>query len=156
MKKISSRTTTLHKRVFPLIWFGFLAVFVTTAIANGAILEGHWEFLAMPVVMAAFGFFLMKKLAWDLMDEVFDCGDALVVKKDGEEERIPLSNIMNVNASTHMNPPRVTLRLVNAGRFGSEVTFSPPAKFSFNPFAKNPLIDELIVRVDRARLKRPH
>jgi len=53
-----------------------------------------------------------------------------------------------------MNPPRVTLRLVKAGRFGSEVTFTPPMRFRFNPFAKPPIVEELIVRVDRARRER--
>jgi hypothetical protein len=45
----------------------------------------------------------------------------------------------------------VTLRLGHAGRFGNEIAFMPASSFSFNPFAKNPIVDDLIVRVDRAR-----
>lgn len=154
MKKISSGFTAFHKKIFPLVWFGFLAFFVVTAVTGGAVRDGQWMFLVMPCFMAIFGFFLMKKLVWDLVDEVHDCGDSLLVRKGSDEERIPLSNIMNVSASTNMSPQRITLRLVRPGRFGVDVSFSPQSQVSFNPFAKNPLVDDLIVRVDRARLNR--
>lgn len=78
----------------------------------------------------------------------------MLVKNGSDEERVPLSNIMNVSASTNMNPPRITLRLVRPGRFGADVSFSPSSKISFNPFAKNPVVEDLIVRVDQARLRR--
>ena len=101
--------------------------------------------------MVVFGYFLMKNMVWDLMDEVHDGGDFLLVRKGSDEERVPLANIMNIDAWINMNPPRVTLRLVKPGRFGSEVTFSPPWRFSFNPFAKHPLVEDLILRVDKAK-----
>lgn len=150
MKKISSGSIVFQKRVFPLIWFGGLAAFLVVAL-RGPVLEGEWMFLAMPVFMGAFGFVLMKKLVWDLADEVHDGGDYLVVRKGSEQERVPLSNIMNVSASTNTNPPRITLRLVKPGKFGPEIAFSPQVKFSLNPFAKNPIAEDLIVRVDQAR-----
>ena len=156
MKKISSSWTVFYKKIFPLFWFGILVFAVVTSLAEGAIEEGRWTFLVIPCLMAGVAFVLMKKLVWDLADEVYDCGDSLLVKSRGDEERIPLSNIMNVNASTNSNPPRVTLRLVRPGRFGSEVTFSPLAKMSFNPFAKNAVVEDLIVRVDQARQRRSH
>lgn len=118
MKKISSGSTMFYKKVFPLVWFGFLAFFVVTAVTGGAVRDGQWMFLVMPCFMAVFGFFLMKKLVWDPVDEVH------------------------------------TLRLVRPGRFGADVSFSPSSKISFNPFAKNPVVEDLIVRVDQARLKR--
>ena len=37
--------------------------------------------------MMAFGFFIMKKLVFDLVDEVWDDGDTLLVKNRGQEER---------------------------------------------------------------------
>ena len=151
MKKISSGSTRFYKKVFPLAWYGFLAFFVVTAVTGGAIRDGQWMFLIMPCFMAVIGFLVMKKLVWDLMDEVHDCGDSLLVRNGSDEERIPLSNIMNVNVSTNTNPPRITLRLVRPGRFGTDVAFYPASKMSFNPFAKNPVAEDLIVRVDKAR-----
>ena len=153
MTRISSKTTYFYKKVFPVLWFGFLAVFVAIALASGAAIRAPF-FLVGPCLMAAIGFFLVKKLLGNLADEVYDCGDSLLVRNRGQEDRVALSNIMNVSASTNMNPPRITLRLVTPGKFGNEVTFSPTAKFTFNPFARNPVADDLMVRVDQARSKR--
>jgi len=153
MKQISSKSLFFTKKIFPLLWFGFLIFFVIQAIKSGAY-EKDPMFLIVPCIMAVFGFLLMKKIVWDLVDEVYDCGDSLIVKGHGVEERIPLVNIMNVSASTNMNPPRITLRLVKPGRLGAEISFSPAAPFTLNPFAKNPISEDLIVRVDKARMKR--
>ena len=49
-----------------------------------------------------------------------------------------------------MNPPRIVLRLVSPGKFGSEVAFFPQRSFTFNPFAKIPIAEDLIGRVYRA------
>ena len=111
-------------------------------------------FLVVPVAMALFGYVLMKKLIWDLADEVYDCGDFLLVRNRGDEERILLSNVMNVSATTLMNPPRITLRLVNPNKWGTEVSFSPATGFTLNPFARNQVNEDLIERVDRARRTR--
>jgi hypothetical protein len=46
---------------------------ITTTI-DGAV-EKDVMFFVGPVLMAAFGFFLMKNLVWNLVDEVYDCGD---------------------------------------------------------------------------------
>ncbi len=148
MKLISSKWTTfLNKRVFPVIWFGGLGVFFLTALFNPSA-QIPIPVIIMPIVMGAFGYFIMKCLVFDLVDEVWDRGDVLIVRNNKEEEIIPLSNIMNVSATTFTNPPRITLTLRQPCRFGKEVTFSPPVKlFQF----KSPLVNELIERVDKAR-----
>jgi len=153
MTKISSRFTYWNKRLFPLLWFGFLAVFVLTTILAGAVAKDAM-FLIIPCVMAVFGYFIMKTLVWDLVDEVYDDGDYLLVKNRGNEVRIGLANIMNVSATTFVNPPRIVLRLREPSKFGSEIAFSPASRFSLNPFAKNPVAEDLIIRVDRARANR--
>jgi hypothetical protein len=105
--------------------------------------------------MAIVGFIVFKKLVWVLVDEVQDCGTYLLVRNRDQEATVDLSNIMNVSASTAMNPPQVTLRLVQPCRFGSEVVFSPRrGQFSLNPFKKNEIVEDLIVRVDKTRLVR--
>jgi hypothetical protein len=153
MKKISSKYLFFYKKVFPLLWFGFLAFSIAEMLMNGSY-EKELIFLVGPCIMAVFGFFLMKKLVWDLADEVYDCGDSLLVRNRGVEERVSFSSIMNVSASTNMNPPRITLRLVKPGKLGAEISFSPTAPFNLNPFAKNPVAEDLIVRVDKARSTR--
>jgi len=49
------------------------------------------------------------------------------------------------------NPPRVTLRLSVRGKFGNEIVFSPLKPITLNLFARNQVVDDLIVRVDAAR-----
>ncbi len=150
MTRISSKMTFFYKKAFPLFWFGFLAVFLATSLYSGAFEESPL-FLIVPFVLAVFGFLLFKKLVWNLADEVFDGGDFLLIKYRGYEERVPFSNVMNVSASTNMNPPRISLRLIKPWRFGPEVAFSPKSPFTLNPFAKSQVAEDLILRIYRVR-----
>jgi hypothetical protein len=149
MQVISSRQTFFMKKVFPALWFGFLAFFCVSAATAGA-----WKepvFFIGPVIMAAVGFVVMRLLVWDLADEVRDGGSFLVVCRGGDEERLLLSNVMNVGMSQFTNPKRLSLRLRKTGRFGDEVVFIPKSGFQLNPFARNKVAEDLIVRIDRAR-----
>jgi len=91
----------------------------------------------------------MKKLVWDLIDEVYDEGAALLFKNRGKEFRVNLKDIKNVNYTTMTNPPRVTLSIRYKTELGAELSFSPPA--SWIPFKKNRDIEVLIDRIDKAR-----
>lgn len=73
MITISSRMTKFHKKVFPTLWFGFLAIVVTATVVSG-IAARDAMFLVVPIAMSVFGFVLMRKLVWDLVDEVSDHG----------------------------------------------------------------------------------
>jgi hypothetical protein len=150
MMRISSGSTWAYKRVFPVIWFASLAFFVIVNVGmNG---RRHVSFVVLPVAMAVAGLFFMKKLVWVLMDEVLDDQDSLVVRKHGDEERIPLSEIVNIT-TTSGRRSTITLRLRHAGRFGDEVAFLPNSHYTLNPFAKHPVAENLIARVDRARAR---
>jgi hypothetical protein len=151
MQRISSKMTFYYKRVLPVIMLGFIGVFVVFGLGIGSS-SGKFPplpFFVMPIIIGTIMFFMMKKLIFDLVDEVWDAGDTLIVRNKGQEERIALSEIMNVNYSPMMNPPRVTLSLRRPSTFGDKVTFCAPSRFV--PFASSPIIDELIARVDAAR-----
>lgn len=151
MAKISAKSMFFIKKLFPLLWFGVLGFFAVTVL----VVDKSAAFiLIVPLVMTVLGYYMMKVLIWDLVDEVYDCGDSLLAKNAGQEERIPLSSIMNVSATTLMNPQRVTLRLVKPGKLGSDVSFSPVSSFKLNPFTPNPIAEDLMVRVDQARSRR--
>jgi hypothetical protein len=105
--------------------------------------------LVVPVFLAFIGYFIMKNMVWDLMDEVYDEQEFLLFKNGNKQERISLKEIKNISYTAMVNPPRVTVSLRRRTVFGSEVSFSPPA--SMIPFRKNPDIEDLIDRVDRAR-----
>jgi len=151
MDRLSSKGTFFYKRVFPVIWFGFLIFFI--AISSFVGLNGgqvpQLPFLIIPAVMMVLGYFIMKRLVFDLVDEVYDLGDALLVKNGYQEDRIALSDITNVNYSPLINPPRVTLSLRRPSLFGDKVSFCAPLRFV--PLSTSPVIDALIERVDAAR-----
>jgi hypothetical protein len=151
MQRISSDLTFFNKRVFPMIFLGFVVLFVAFGLTTGmnSGLFPPLPFLVVPIIMLAIFFLVMKKLVFDLVDEVLDAGDALVVRNGGQEERIALSEIMNVSYSPLVNPPRVTLSLRRPSMFGEQVTFCAPVRFV--PFSTSPIIDELIQRIDAAR-----
>jgi hypothetical protein len=153
MKRISSKSTFFYKRVFPSFWFGFLAFFVLAgSLASRRTHATPVPFLIVPVVMAVFGYVLFRKMIFDLVDEVWDDDNALIVKNAGAEDRVPLGNIINIGYSSFTSPERVTLTLRDAGSLGKEVTFVPEVhSLWLRGFSRNPIIGELIERVDQAR-----
>jgi hypothetical protein len=134
MRRISSGWTFFYKRVFPVVWVGFLAVFAGIGVVKG---QGPFAVI-VPLVMIGFGYFLMQKLVFDLVDEVWDDGDALVVKNRGQEQRVGLADIKNVNYSPFVSPPRVTLSLRRPTVFGEEITFCAPVRLV--PFSQSPVM----------------
>jgi hypothetical protein len=149
MRRLSSRTTFFYKRIFPAIWFGFLAFFMVAPFVTGSTSGPPIAFLFVPALMIFVGYFLMKKLVFDLVDEVLDGGDALVIRNGRLEEHVALSNIMNVSYAAMVNPPRVTLSLRTPSVFGDRISFCAPVRFV--PFSTSPIVDELIKRIDAKR-----
>ena len=152
-KRISSRNTFFQKRVLPPLLFGVLAlgVVVPLVLTRGSPNAPPWPLFVVPAAVMVIIYGVLKKLVFDLADEVVDEGDALRVRFGDEEERIPLAQIINLSYSGITNPPRITLTLRTAGRFGREVSFSPQQGFLSPLFRPNPLVNDLIERVDAAR-----
>jgi hypothetical protein len=149
--QISSRLTFFYKRVFPIFWFGFLTLFMIgpTAVSWSSGQSPQPMFFIMPIIMMVVGYAIMKKMVFNLVDEVFDVGEALLVKNGSQQEQIPLSDITNISYAQMMNPPQVTLSLRQPTSFGDKVTFCAPTRLI--PFATSPVVDDLIKRVDAAR-----
>jgi hypothetical protein len=158
MRRISSKMTFFYKRIFPAFWFGFL-ILLLLLIAVPLFLGGAqngpppYPFLIVPLIMFGFGYFVMKKLVFDLVDEVWDDGETLLIRKGGQEQRVALRDIKNVSYSAVINPPRVTLSVRQPTTFGQQIAFMAPVRFV--PFTTSPIINELIERVDQARQVRP-
>jgi hypothetical protein len=149
MRRISSKNTYFNKKVFPIIWFGFIGLW--TCIAAPVIIHkgGPFVILVGPIFMIIFGYFLMRFLVFPLADEVYIFNDEIVVRNKGDEDRFPISEIINVDSSIMVNPPRITLTLRNPSKFGKEIIFSPPVRL-FN-FSRHPIAEELIERAQMGR-----
>lgn len=153
MRLVSSRLTFYYKRVFPIIWIGgcivVAALGVYGGLSNGGNISGLLPFAVILPVILMFGLFFIRKFVSDLVDEVWDDGSALVVKDRGQEQRVELADIKNVNYTATMNPPRVVLSLRRPTLFGDQIAFCAPMRFM--PLTASPVINDLIDRVDQAR-----
>ena len=99
--------------------------------------------------MSFMGFMLLKKMVWDLADEVYDNGDSLVFRKGRIEQIVRLKDIINIDY-THMgSPERVVVHTREKGTIGNELAFSVPMRLNF--FKKDPYVRELIDRVDKSK-----
>ena len=152
-RKLSSNATFVYKRIFPIFWFGFLAMFLITGISFQSRIDENigsflLPFLVIPPVMAILGYFVFKALIFDLADEVTDEGDSLVVRKGAETVRVSLKAIMNVSHSS-ARPERITLFLRQPSSFGDRIVFMPPQRNW--PFSMHPVAEDLIRRIDATR-----
>ena len=145
MKKISG-STFYFKKLFPAVWFGFLGFIIIMSVLSGT--ASPMSIIA-PLIMAAFGYALFKNLVWDLADEVYDIGDELIFRKGGKEQRVNLTDIININYTHMSSPERVVLHVRSEGPIGKELAFNLPMRF--NPFKKSPFVRELTERIDRGR-----
>ena len=128
MERLSSNNTFFYKWIFPIVWFGGLAVALAFVVWQAFVQPGGelWFAFVVLLFMAVGGFLIMKLIVFDLVDEVWDGGWELVVRNRGREVRIPLAEIINVNYDRFSNPPRVTLMLRDPCEFGCEIAFMVP------------------------------
>lgn len=150
MRLISSRATVHYKRVLPIFWFAILALAVV-GVALSAPAPRAPAVLSvgsLAAILAAIGYLIFRRLVFDLVDEVWDDGAALVVRNGGREDKIALTDIADIHYTVAINPPRVTLSLKRPGSFGTTVAFCAPLRFI--PFMTSPAIDALIARVGAA------
>ncbi|MBK7977243.1 MAG: hypothetical protein IPK07_29610 [Deltaproteobacteria bacterium] len=139
----------MQKRVFPVAFFTFSASFMGMGLY--LVMVRHrlqaLAFIVMPAILAVFGYVMMKRLIFDLVDEVWDDGDGVLVKNRGKQHRIDLKDITNVSYTPLTNPPRVTLTVRSPAWHAPEVSFMPPRHF----FGRDRSVECLIERIDAIR-----
>ncbi|MBS0456952.1 MAG: hypothetical protein JSS44_06440 [Proteobacteria bacterium] len=151
MKTISA-STFFMKRVFPFL----MLVPVAGAFAAITHVPPGRSFNAMVLLpllfVAVIVVVIYRKMIWDLADEVKDGGSYLLVRRGSIEVRVQLAEIINVSMSQYTNPPRLSLRLAKPCKLGDEIVFMPTRQgLGLNPFTRNPVAEDLMQRVDRAR-----
>jgi hypothetical protein len=144
MRKISSRLTFWHRRVFPVFWFGFLVLWTILAMLLSGRDRPPVIVFLVPAVMAGFGCFLMRWLVFPIADEVYLDEDEVIVRKNGKEIRFPVRQIINVDSSMMTSPERITLTLRERSELGKEIVFSPSYRLHF--FSRHPIAEELIAK----------
>ncbi|NRA54895.1 MAG: hypothetical protein HRU23_12185 [Gammaproteobacteria bacterium] len=154
MKKQISNSTFFDKKVFPSLLFTFLTFMVISvplaAGENGTTTMGSIAILAA-ILMAIFGYIFMQEQFFDLMDEVYDDGDALVFKNSGKEIRVNLRDILDLSSEMTSARRKVTLLLNHETELGHKLTFYTRGNFlpHQNNLAVN--LEELNNRITLAR-----
>jgi len=151
MTKISG-ATFFYKKLFPTFVFGFFIFCITLTIVHDGITSDNSVGLAAIVAMMVYVFFFFKKLAWDMVDEVFDCGDSLIYRSNGNETRVMLSDIIRIDCAHCHSPERV--KIIAHSTTGTEVEFAfcLIGRIMLNSRDKNPVVLELMERVEQAKI----
>jgi hypothetical protein len=87
MSKFISKRLFFDRKIFPAMWFGFIG-FVLVRSWFSKIRYDTSDLLfvvAACVFMTIFGYFIMKVLVFDLIDEVYDEGTTLLFRKGGKD-----------------------------------------------------------------------
>jgi len=86
MKRLSSQWTFFYKRMFPVIWFGFIALFVLLPWTNRRQTQGMpLPVFIVPVVMAVFGYLLFGVCCSTWSMEFGTTGTRFIVRNGGVE-----------------------------------------------------------------------
>ncbi|HET9204627.1 MAG TPA: hypothetical protein VFO28_00205 [Burkholderiaceae bacterium] len=151
MTRISSRFTVVTKWGLPIGWFAFFVAFLAAGPSDAGPVPVS---LVVIFGIAVAGFFAMRLLVSDLADSVLDGGTYLQVRRGRVEARIAFHDIVDVSVSKYSRPPRVVLRLAQAGPLGTSIPFLTDSAFTLNPFVDNVMALKLLERALAARATR--
>lgn len=150
MQRLSSSLTIWwYKRLGPLLLgVAFLVGTAALAIsvARGAV-DPAW--LIMPPLVTLLVWAYLRRFVFPLADEVFDAGDALLVRRGPHTERIAFCQITSVDYSLVFDPPRITVRFTSP-QGGAALDFMPRLFPGMCFFRSHPLVENLRTRIDRA------
>lgn len=121
MTVLSSASTPFLRQTLPRFIYGGLAI-VSVLLLLTAIAESDPWLLGFPAAAGLFAIVLVRQRLTVLADEVRDCGDALLVRRDAVEAHVTFSSIERVGLVPRTE--HVCIRLANPSPFGHEVTFA--------------------------------
>jgi hypothetical protein len=149
MPQVSAGHMYLAKWVLPILMFVGVAIWtIASNVARTAI-----DFISHGFALSVLGLFLvyfLKRDIWNLLDEVLDGGNFLLVRRGSKQERVPLSDVVNVNVTHQLNVTRIVLRLRTPCALGEKLAFFP--KVTHRLGGRNDIADDLTGRVARIRV----
>lgn len=118
----------------------------------GGVEAGSMAAAVLVVAALSVGLLLVRRTAAQLAEEVDLIDDALIVRRRGVEQRIPLAQIVDVHRDLLLRPG-ITLVLREAGPLGDRIRFLPSNAYRAANWGRNRIARRLDALVDRARLK---
>ena len=150
MQRISARGAAFDKVLSVLIWYGMLG-YAAIRYLSGEF-GGYGRIMLASICVVGLLTARPMKRIWQFADVVYDLGDALLIRRAGQEDTIPLSNIRKVTWHGSSSLRFITLQLDIPSRFGAQIRFSAQTPLSLNWHAEPPLVADLTQRVTAARL----
>ena len=151
-RKLSS-SPFFYRTMLPLLYFGIGSFLVIAAFAGESSID-NWVGVLLVAGVCVGWFIVMRIVTSGIADEVIDHGDDIEVRIGRKREQIAVRDIQSVSEvalwQATATPTRIELLLQTPCAFGRVVTFIPRG-FSLNPFADNPLCEELSERIRRAQ-----
>ena len=132
-RRLSLRYPLFYKWIWPLFLVGILTLTEMTLLIVASLIgaEGKIPLFIFVGLWLSFAAFSLRRQSL-LLDEVWDAGDALIVRSKGMEERIALSDIERVSYQWAIRGARrITLWLRRPCAFGDKIAFT--AALATNP-----------------------
>ena len=103
--------------------------------------------------MSVLSYLYIKYWTFALVDEVYDCDLFLLIKYKGQEDRVMLADIVNINRRAGI-PVRYAITLSKPCLFGKKILFAPLQKFTIDPTKNGRIIvNDLMTRIDQEKRK---
>ena len=152
MQVISFRNTRLFKRGIWLSAAALVAFLMAPSVLNGSLWRNpvpNWGVVC--ILGGIFAYLLHKTPIHRLADEVVDCEDHLRVRRGKTEVIIPLANVSMAKVSSSNGLHRITVRLSQPTKLGSQIEFLPQASLWSNLSGVKRVADSLTDRANQAR-----
>lgn len=150
VNQLSTKASSSYKKLFPILFFSCAAIlyiwFVSAMLYDQ---EFDWLILCTPLILAVIGYFMMKDGMIGLVDEVIDCGEYLLIKQEGNETQVYLSDIVQFEYAYATNPPMVSMTYQKYQKNGKTIRFSPALQGDLS--RPDPEIQRLIQRIEAAK-----
>jgi len=124
MKISSDSVTGLAKAFFavPFLMLLFMILMSTIGVIVG---RDIFYTPLIPLAVLIIISWLYVKFVWNLADEVFDEGDAFLIKRGKIAERVFLSEILFLNNRIYDRVPKIGIETMKSFEFGFKIYFVP-------------------------------
>jgi hypothetical protein len=149
VNRLSANHMYLAKWVLPTLTF----IFVTAWMFESESKRLKPDFAVLAAVTIGVGVifvFVFKKRMRSFADEVLDGGDYLLVRFGRRQERVSLTNVSDIHLESQFGATTVRLQLSVPCEFGAVISFLAKS-VSRNPFAPNPVAEDLVARIRAAK-----